>query len=71
MKLDANEIAFKLYEQGYTSRDVDTSRLEKRIIKMLKDRGFFDDLQAELEGIESEDEKSLTRAEYLEKIGEV
>lgn len=72
MKLRLDQIASDLVRQGFSSLDVDSPKLEQRLLEMLADKGFFENLQGEMELIEDEEKsEKMTELDYLESIGEV
>lgn len=72
MKLRLDQIASDLIKQGFSSLDVDSPKLEQRLLEMLADKGFFENLQGEMELIEDEEKsEKMTELDYLESIGEV
>lgn len=72
MKLRIDQIASDLVKQGFSSLDVDSPKLEQKLLEMLADKGFFENLQGEMELIEDEEKsEKMTELDYLESIGEV
>ena len=72
MKLRLDQIASELIKQGFSSFDVDSPKLEQKLFEMLADKGFFENLQDEMELIEEEEKSdNMTELDYLESIGEV
>lgn len=72
MKLRIDQIASDLVKQGFSSLDIDSPKLEQRLLEMLADKGFFENLQGEMELIEDEEKsEKMTELDYLESIGEV
>jgi hypothetical protein len=70
MRLRLDEIAKELNKKGFTSLDIDTPKFDSKVLEILVDLGFFENLQDEMTLIEEENEpKNL--GEYLEKIGEI
>ena len=70
MRLRLDEIAQELNKKGFSSLDIDTPKFDKKVLEILVDLGFFENLQDELTLIEKDNEpKSL--GDYLEKIGEI
>jgi hypothetical protein len=71
MKLRLNEIAEELIEKGFTSNQINSDELTNRVIEILADKGFFENLQDEMTLIEDENHpEPRNLGEYLEKIGE-
>jgi hypothetical protein len=72
MKLRLDEIAKELIDKGFSSYDVDSPSIEQKILEILADKGFFENLSSEMELIEDEEKsEKMTYTDYLEKIGEV
>jgi hypothetical protein len=72
MKLRLNEIAEELIEKGFTSNQVDSDELTNRVIEILANKGFFENLHDEMTLIEDENHpEPKNLGEYLEKIGEI
>lgn len=70
-KIHLDQIAQELIDKGFTSQQIDSEELVNRVIEILADKSFFENLQDEMTLIEDENHpEPRTREEYLEKIGE-
>lgn len=58
MKLDVKNFAEKLLNEGFSSEKIDTDDFSFRVLEMLYDTEFFDELETKL--IELEDERLLS-----------
>lgn len=58
MKLDVKNFAEKLLSEGFSSEKVDTDDFSFRVLEMLYDTKFFDELETKL--IELEDERLVS-----------
>ena len=70
-KIHLDDIAEKLIEKGFTSRDIDSDDLTNRVIEILQDEyDFFTALEETLQRIEDSEIVPRNKAEYDESIGE-
>lgn len=72
-KIHLDDIAEKLIEKGFTSRDIDSNDLTDRVLEILQDEyELFTALEEEMQKIEDDNHpEPRDVGEYLEKIGEV
>lgn len=70
-KIHLDNIAEKLIEKGFTSRDIDSDDLTNRVIEILQDDyELFTALEEEMQKIEDAGIFPRNKAEYDESIGE-
>jgi len=70
-KIHLNDIAEKLIEKGFSSRDIDSDILIDRLVEMLdSEYDFLTALGEEMQKIEESEIKPRNKAEYDESIGE-
>jgi hypothetical protein len=71
MKIRLEHLAQQLIEEGFSSKQIDSDKLTDRIIEILSDKDFFNNLHDEMTLIEEENHpEPTTKEEYLERIGE-
>lgn len=71
MKIRLDYLAQQLIEEGFSSKQIDSDKLTDRIIEILSDKDFFNNLHDEMTLIEEENHpEPTTKEEYLERIGE-
>lgn len=70
-KIHLDDIAQKLVDKGFTSRQIDSNELTNIVAELLQDEyDFFTSLEEEMQKIENGEIKPRNRAEYDESIGE-
>jgi hypothetical protein len=70
-KIHLDDIAEKLIEKGFTSRDIDSDDLTDRVLEILQDEyELFTALEEEMQKIEDAGIVPRNKAEYDESIGE-
>jgi len=70
MKIRLDQLAQQLIDDGFSSREIDSDKLINKIIQVLADKDFFNNLHDEMTLIEDEKTQPRTKEEYLERIGE-
>lgn len=70
MKLNEIKIAQKLIGEGFSSSDIDSEKLYQRVLELLGEYDFFNNLYDEMIIIEDNNQPMPQNFwEYLEKVG--
>lgn len=70
-KIHLDDIAEKLIEKGFSSRDIDSDDLTNAVIELLQDDyELFTALEEKMQTIEDGEIKPRCKADYDESIGE-